>query len=251
MKKLIALALFTLGLLITPTYAQTVGNNWVSCSPLDQDKISAAQSAGLTFDSQKCCLVPPAAPAEWCNESSIEILNTDECKSSSNWTNLACDTAQICKNSLDKQTAAANAGVTLCSDTQNNQTNGWGTKDCTDTYAGECKCGIKLNTSIPFIGNCIKFGSSNSAGNWWNTTTVNQLNAFPILIGWLSRILLTVILVVAFMTVVVGGVMMSASGYDPSLYGKGKKLIRGVVISIAVIWAAGVILRLINPNFFT
>jgi hypothetical protein len=44
---------------------------------------------------------------------------------------------------------------------------------------------------------------------------------------------------------VMGGIMISI-GKRP----EGKKMITNVIVGIALLWASGVILRLINPNFF-
>jgi len=110
-----------------------------------------------------------------------------------------------------------------------------------------CKCdgGIILNTNIPFVGRCIAV--KDSSGN----TDAVQLNAFPRLVQWLSRLLLSVILLLSFVLVIVGGVMIAASGADGSAYGQWKKLIMKVIIGIALLGMMGVVLRLINPNFFT
>jgi len=43
---------------------------------------------------------------------------------------------------------------------------------------------------------------------------------------------------------------MSMGGADESQHKKGKDLIRHVFIALALLGASGVILRLINPNFF-
>ena len=62
--------------------------------------------------------------------------------------------------------------------------------------------------------------------------------------------MVTVILLVCFMAILVGGVMISASGGSDSSAKKGKELIGKVIVAIALLGASGVILRLINPNFF-
>jgi len=117
-----------------------------------------------------------------------------------------------------------------------------------------CKCGggISLNTDVPFIGSCILMRWNNtqswSAENVW--TTVNQTTAFPRLIWWLSRILVTAILVFSFVMIIVGWVMMTMGWADQSQYDKGKSYIIHVVIALALLGSSGLILRLINPNFF-
>lgn len=113
-------------------------------------------------------------------------------------------------------------------------------KPCSDP--GIC-CGIKLNTSVPFIGKCIE---SRSTDVWTDEAKwVTETTAFPVLMGSLTKILVTAILIISFVLIVIGGIMI-ASG-NPSW---GKSMIRKVVIGIAILWASGVILRLINPNFF-
>ncbi|MFA7718146.1 MAG: pilin [Candidatus Absconditabacterales bacterium] len=112
-------------------------------------------------------------------------------------------------------------------------------KPCTDD---DVCCGIKLNTKIPFIGNCIE-----------NTTqggTMDEGSAFPILITALMKILITAILIVSFILIIIGGVMIATGGASPENVTTGKKMIKNVIIGLAILGAIGVILRLINPNFF-
>jgi len=52
-------------------------------------------------------------------------------------------------------------------------------------------------------------------------------------------------LIVSFVLIIVGGIMIATG--NPS---GGKKMIMKVVVGIALLGASGVILRLINPNFF-
>ena len=103
-------------------------------------------------------------------------------------------------------------------------------------------CGISLNTSVPFIGKCIEdtTGSVSPDETW-----VTWDQAFPVLMWSLTKILVTVILILSFVLIVIGGIMIATG--DPS---GGKKMIIRVVIGIALLGASGVILRLINPNFF-
>lgn len=111
----------------------------------------------------------------------------------------------------------------------------------------DCECGIKLNTNVPFIGNCISYSSDGSA--WWDGLVVTIANAFPALMGGLSKIVVTLILITSFVTLVIAGVSISTG--DAIGVGKGMDLIWKVVTGIALLWASGVILHLINPNFFT
>lgn len=66
--------------------------------------------------------------------------------------------------------------------------------------AAYCDCvgngGVKLNTNVPFIGRCINKDDTQ--------------NAFPSLIGGLSRMVVTAILIVSFMMIIAGGVMRTS-----------------------------------------
>lgn len=116
----------------------------------------------------------------------------------------------------------------------------------------KCNCGIKLNTNVPFIGRCIMYGDTNETNDpsytQWDddTIVVNSLNAFPVLMGGLIKILMSTILLLCFGSLIVAGVMMTIPGY----YDTGKGLIKKVVVAIALLGASGTILYLINPNFF-
>ncbi len=106
-------------------------------------------------------------------------------------------------------------------------------------------CGIPLYTNVPFVGKCIEYGGTAISGANGSSTTITPVNAFPVLLGALSKILLSVILIVCFWAIVVAGVMISSWNDE-----KGKSLITHVVIAMALLGASWVILRLINPNFF-
>lgn len=124
---------------------------------------------------------------------------------------------------------------------------GQGIPYCEVCDAEKCNCGTKLNTSIPFIGRCIMYKKTNNTNQWWtDTVSINALNAFPVLMGSLMKILMSLILLVAFGSLIVAGVMMTV----PDQYESGKKLIWKVVYAIALLWLSGTILYLINPNFF-
>lgn len=105
-------------------------------------------------------------------------------------------------------------------------------------------CGVKLNTAVPFIGNCIETKTDNPE------STLTEETAFPVLMSSLTKILVTVILIVSFVLIVVWGIMIASAWANPANASAGKKLIMKVVIGIALLGASGVILRLINPNFF-
>ncbi len=100
---------------------------------------------------------------------------------------------------------------------------------------------IKLNTDVPFVWRCI--GTTTS-----DKTT--QLNAFPKLMWAMMRLIMTVIMVLSILMIVVAGVMMTTGGVEKGNYTKGLEIIKKVAVGIALLWASGVILKLINPNFF-
>jgi len=124
---------------------------------------------------------------------------------------------------------------------------------CTDDWwsPDRCSCkaiwGISLNTNVPFIGNCISLRASSSS----NTSEVTPTTAFPLLIAWLTKLVMTVILIFCFMAIIVGGVLISMGWASEEQAKKGKDLIKHVVIALALLGASGVILRVINPSFFS
>lgn len=120
-----------------------------------------------------------------------------------------------------------------------------------DVKSQKCeKIGIKLNTDVPFIGDCIAFGNTKSKGTG-NTTTVNQVTAFPTLMGALMNIVMTATLIIWFLMIVVGGVLITTEGMNPWGQKKGKAMIVKVGAVLAILGLSGVILKLINPTFFT
>ncbi len=121
---------------------------------------------------------------------------------------------------------------------------------CICSSSGWNCCGIKLNTVVPFIWDCIEMNNDDSAPSAGNTTRVNALNAFPILMWSLSKILVTAILIFSFVMVVVWWVMIISWWIDESNFKKWKDIIYKVIMALALLWASWIILRLINPNFF-
>ena len=97
-------------------------------------------------------------------------------------------------------------------------------------------CWIKLNTNFPIIWNCIETKADKT----------NPTNAFPYMIWALTKIIMSVILVVCFILVIVAGIMRAAD--KPKEW---KELLKKVAIAILLLWFSWVILRLINPNFFS
>ena len=115
----------------------------------------------------------------------------------------------------------------------------WTCKLCSEKWV--C-CGVELNTSVPFIGKCIEDVKTNQ---WADETSVTWATAFPTLMWSLTKILVTLILITSFVLIIIGGIMIATG--NPSGW---RKMIINVVIGIALLGASGVILRLINPNFF-
>lgn len=126
---------------------------------------------------------------------------------------------------------------------------------CKKTYydfklkATVCCEWILLSTNVPFIWQCIVYRKSSDIqpAAW---LVVDEDNAFPVLMGWLSKILVSIILLVSFVGILIGGVMISASWWSEEWANKGRKIIGNVISALALLWASGVILKLINPNFF-
>ena len=93
---------------------------------------------------------------------------------------------------------------------------------------------MKLNTNVPFIGNCIEFASSKNAGPevaGSDTTKVTHINAFPKLMGALMNILTIGLLIIGFLMIVIGGVMMTMGGLkmdNSDNFSTGKKMIMKV-----------------------
>ena len=107
------------------------------------------------------------------------------------------------------------------------------------TTTSECHW-IKLNTDFPFIWNCI------SIKKWSTADESNPTNVFPRMMSALTKIIITIILVVCFILIIVAGIKWSS--WDPKWW---KDLIKKVAITIILLWLAWVILKLVNPAFFS
>lgn len=118
--------------------------------------------------------------------------------------------------------------------------NSWQTSDGTPCDPEQ---DIMLNTYIPFIGRCIK----RSVNAWSSETTV--VNVFPNMVGWLTRILMTAIVIMWFLGILTGWFMI-ASDWAFGTKQMGVKLIVSIIAWLILLWASGIILNLINPNFF-
>ncbi|MDO4713506.1 MAG: hypothetical protein Q4B28_02415 [bacterium] len=66
----------------------------------------------------------------------------------------------------------------------------------------------------------------------------------------MMKLVITVIMVVSFLMIVAAGVQMTSAGADTGQYNKGRGIIKNVATALALLGASGVILKLINPNFF-
>lgn len=94
---------------------------------------------------------------------------------------------------------------------------------------------IKLNTNFPILWNCIEFEKN---GN-------NPTTAFPKMIWALTKIIMSLILVVCFIMIIYSWILRASD--NPS---EAKKWLKRVAITILLLWFSWAILRLINPNFF-
>lgn len=103
------------------------------------------------------------------------------------------------------------------------------------TDQSECKW-IKLNTNVPFIWNCISTKGDD----------VGPTEVFPTFTQALIKIVMSVILVVCFILIIVSGIQYSMD--KPK---EAKALIVKVARVIGLLWLSGVILKLINPTFFS
>ena len=97
------------------------------------------------------------------------------------------------------------------------------------------KCNwVKLNTNFPIIWNCI-----------WDSDDEDTTNAFPTMIWALTKIVMSLVLVVCFILVIYAGILWASDNPKDA-----KEWLKRVAITILLLWFSGVILRLINPNFF-
>lgn len=102
---------------------------------------------------------------------------------------------------------------------------------------------IILNTDVPFIWRCIK-----KEFNEW-ASEANVSNVFPKLMANLIRIVMAILIVGGFLWILVGGFMIAWNGAFGTKQ-TGVKLIMWVIAGLILLWASGIILNLINPNFF-
>lgn len=106
-------------------------------------------------------------------------------------------------------------------------------------------CWVKLNTVVPFIWDCIEMTNGNDTTQW-----VNQLNAFPYLMKWITKILITAIMIFSIIIVIAAWFLMSTSVASEGNYKKWVELLKNVLICLILLWCSWLILKLVNPNFF-
>lgn len=113
-------------------------------------------------------------------------------------------------------------------------------------------CWVKLNTIVPFIWDCIEIQENGMLWNGLNSDklVVNQYSAFPILIQWLMKILMSLVLIFSFLMIIIAWLLMTSWAFSKKSYDKWKDIIRKVVISLILLWCSWLILSLINPSFF-
>lgn len=100
---------------------------------------------------------------------------------------------------------------------------------------------IMLNTYVPFVWRCIKKSTT------WDWTDL--VSVFPKLIWWVSRIVMTAIIIVGFLWILLWWFMIAS---EWAFWSKAAwiKLIVSVIAGLILLWAAATILNLINPEFF-
>ena len=110
----------------------------------------------------------------------------------------------------------------------------WNSVQAADCW-WSCEDWIKLNTCFPIIWDCIKV--------WEGKTNATQ--AFPTMIGALTKIIMALVLIVCFIFVIIAWIKRASD--DPKT---ARSIIIKVGITVLLLWFSWVILRLINPNFF-
>ena len=101
------------------------------------------------------------------------------------------------------------------------------------------KCNwIKLNTDFPLIGNCIHL----KKWEWW----VDSTTVLPVMIWSLMKITMSVVMVVCFIMIIIAGIKRSSNSPKEA-----QDLIKKVAITVLLLWLSGVILKVINPLFFS
>lgn len=70
-------------------------------------------------------------------------------------------------------------------------------------------------------------------------------------VGFIYRLAASIIGVIAVLVIVVSGIQISVAGDDSAKIGEAKERIIQSLFGLAVLFLAGIILRSVNPNFFT
>lgn len=135
----------------------------------------------------------------------------------------------------------------------------WTPQECTNDWEiwseASCKCvcnpdekccWIQLNTVVPFIWDCIEMVASNRS----DTTSVTSVTAFPILVQWLMKILMSAIMIFSFLMVIIAWLMMTTWAFSSWNFAKWKTILKNVIISLILLGCSWLILSLVNPNFF-
>jgi len=104
-----------------------------------------------------------------------------------------------------------------------------------NVFADSWDC-IQLNTDVPGVGKCIK---PDQAGD-----------TFGKVMWALMKLAINITIAVAFISLIVAGIMYSMSGVDQSIAWKWKTLLKKVIIGIVLLWLSWLILHTLNPNFF-
>ena len=97
---------------------------------------------------------------------------------------------------------------------------------------------IKLNTDFPIIGNCIELKK------WSNGT--DPTTVMPNLMWSLMKIIMSIIMVVCFIMIILGGIYWASN--DPK---KWREMLKKAAVTVLLLWLSGVILKVINPTFFS
>lgn len=177
------------------------------------------------------CSLLPAKDKEACAKDAATASSSDPKNS--------CSSRYSCETLFTNATTANTCNFKRCE----NQRGKWSSY-CTCKYGANgdwIDKWIPLNTSIPFLWNCLKKSG-------WGENDTAALNAFPTIVSVATRILVTVIMLVWFIMIIVGGIEWASWSADKA--GQWKARIKKVAIWFALLWAMWAILRLINPNFF-
>jgi hypothetical protein len=226
---------------------------WAQCTNSGNFLLSGDATDLSALNGQKCELEWYPAPLDFCPGCDFIKKSEKSCEES-HWSWRYEDTNWCCVNcGSDKKWDKDNC---VCIKTNADCESKWErlnekTCKCECDPTKKC-CGILLNTVVPFIGDCIEMTTQNSISDPSdpNKSRVNQLNAFPFLMMWLSKILVTIILIFSFLIIIAAWLMMTTGVYKEQNYKTWVDRITKVIVWLILLWASGLILRLINPSFF-